>query len=258
VGGEVIFRNMARPPAGGWETFEPWSVTHAAVVVVFLLLVTGAVELGQRWRASRRGRRLEVTLAAGMFACWAGINIWLLLPSQFDPAHTLPLHVCDLASLIAPAALLTRWRPLRALLFYWGIGLTTQAFIMPQLSDGPARVGFYVFWLNHYIVVGAAIYDLAVSGFRPAWRDFGFAALASLAYLAIILPLDVAFGFNYGFVGKGGNGASRPTPAIVAALGPWPWRVAVIAGLVAATMALLTLPFELARGRFEASRRGSR
>jgi len=59
----------------------------------------------------------------------------------------------------------------------------------------------------------------------------------------LYLPLDVAFGFNYGYLGK-----SKPNgTTMIDALGPWPGRVVVIVGLVALVMALMTLPWEVVR-----------
>ena len=55
-----------------------------------------------------------------------------------------------------------------------------------------------------------------------------------------MLPLDIAFGWNYGFVGP-----DKPeVRTIVDVLGPWPERVAVIVAIVAAAMGLLLLPWK--------------
>jgi hypothetical integral membrane protein (TIGR02206 family) len=151
--------------------------------------------------------------------------------------------VCDLAALTAPLALTTSRRLPRALLYFWGLGLSSQGFVTPDLQDGPARVQFWVFWLNHFVVVGSAIYDLAGRGYRPTWRDYRWSVAAGVAYLAIVLPLDVALKLNYGYVGP----ALPGQPTIVDVLGPWPWRVVVICALTAAFMALIVAPWHLGR-----------
>jgi len=59
----------------------------------------------------------------------------------------------------------------------------------------------------------------------------------------LVLPIDLAFGWNYGFVGP-----SRPDhPSIVDVLGPWPQRLAAIAAIAAAAMALLLAPWLIVR-----------
>ena len=69
-----------------------------------------------------------------------------------------------------------------------------------------------------------------VRGFRPGWRDLGIAVLASLVYVALILPIDLWLGADYGFVGNPPAGII--IPPFVAALGPWPQRAIVLVALV--------------------------
>ena len=73
--------------------------------------------------------------------------------------------------------------------------------------------------------------------------DYGIACAAAALYVAIVLPLDLAFDWNYGFVGKG----KPEVRTIVDVLGPWPARLAIIFTLVASVMALLLLPWKMVR-----------
>lgn len=89
----------------------------------------------------------------------------------------------------------------------------------------------------------AAIYDLTANGFRPQWRDYRIACIASAAYVAAVLPIDLALGANYGFVGP-----SKPlNPSIVDLLGPWPQRLLIIVPLAALAMWVVLLPWLMAR-----------
>lgn len=227
------------------ETFKPFSLTHAAVLVGFVTLTTFTVMLRRRWRDTPRAGLLDRSLAALAFVAYLVVNTWPLLPRHFDWSWSLPLHMCDLVTLCVPFALATRYPPARALLYFWGLGLSTQGLITPDLQDGPARVGFWMFWLAHYSVIGGAVYDVAARGYRPTWKDYRTSLLAGLAYIAVVLPLDVHLGVNYGYVGP----AKPGQPTIVDALGPWPWRVGVMIVLGAAATALLMLPWEIARRR---------
>jgi len=76
-----------------------------------------------------------------------------------------------------------------------------------------------------------------------SYHDFRYAYLGSWAYFALILPFDLAFGYNYGYVGK-----SRPDqPSLIDVLGPWPQRLVAIILLVSGAMLLLLIPWEVAR-----------
>jgi hypothetical integral membrane protein (TIGR02206 family) len=208
------------------------------VVVAFLLVAIALVILGRSSRDARSDRALDRGLAITCFVVWIIINGWWLVPRNFDLSYSLPLHVCDITCLVAPLVLIWPARWLRAILYFWGIGLSLQGFIQPDLRDGPARLGFWFFWANHFVVVGIAVYDLA-RGYRPGWRDLGIAVGATLVYLAIILPIDILWSLNYGYVGP----AKPSQPTLIDHLGPWPWRVFALVGLAWAVMAVMVLPW---------------
>ena len=74
---------------------------------------------------------------------WVTVKVFRVLPSRYDPSKAIPLQVCDWVGLVAPLAIWTGWRPLRAILYFWGLGLSSQAFIQPDLAEGPADPSFW-------------------------------------------------------------------------------------------------------------------
>lgn len=227
------------------QTFRPFSATHVAVVAALVVTVSGLVALRRAWRDKPRAAGLDRFLAVLGFLVFAVVNTWPLLPQHFDVSWSLPIHVCDVTTLYVPFALLTRWATPRALVYFWGLGLSSQGFITPDLQDGPAKAGFWMFWLAHFSVVVSALYDVLARGYRPTWRDYRIALGIGLVYIVALLVLDVLLGVNYGYVGP----AKPGQPTIVDALGLWPWRVPVIVALGAGAMALLMVPWEIARRR---------
>jgi hypothetical integral membrane protein (TIGR02206 family) len=227
------------------DAFRPFSLTHAAALLGIAAVTWWLVRIGRKSRDTVALTRLEKTMAIVNLVFVVAAHAWWMLPPRFDPAVNLPLQMCHLASLIASLALLTRWRWTRVLLYFWGIGLCTQALITPGLTDSPASIWFWAFWFQHGFIIVAAVYDLAVRGFRPDWKDYRTACVASVLYVAAVLPLDLVLGANYGFVGD-----TKPAmPTLIDLLGPWPRRVVVIVALVAAVMALMMLPWRIAAAR---------
>ncbi len=223
------------------ETFAPFSAVHA-VTIAAIAIGIAALVLAAR-RGSRLARALATALGVGYVLAWIGVHGWRNLPPQFDPYLTLPLQMCHIAALAGGLYFAVGWTWLRPVLYFWGLALTTQACITPTLTEGPSRPEFWFFWLTHGIIVAAAVYAIAVDRFRPTWRDYGVACVAGAIYVAVAVAVNVALGANYGFLGN-----MRPElPTIVDFLGPWPERIAAIMLIVAAAMAVLMLPWTLAR-----------
>ena len=233
---------MAWPSTVGTE-FAPYGWLHLGAVCGCLAIIAGVVLAG---RSLDEARQTQLRRLLGIFgiAYWLAYNIWWNR-NGIDVATGLPLQICDVNGVIAPLALLTLRRWLRATLYFWAFALTTQAFIQPALQAGPANPIFWWFWAQHTIILGYAVFDLAVLGFRPDWRDCGRACAAGAAYLAIVVPLDLWLGADYGYLG---DLPPENIPPFVAALGPWPARALIVVALAAATFVVVELPWRLSRG----------
>lgn len=149
------------------------------------------------------------------------MQVYWLMPQRFEWSSTLPLHVCDLGAWLAGAALLSRARFLRVLTVYWGLALSTQAFITPTVADAPSSMQFWFYWLNHLAVTAPACYFLVASGLRPTAKETWLAVLATFSYVLVVAIVNGQTGWNYAFVGP--SIAEKPT--VVDHLGPYPLRV---------------------------------
>lgn len=201
------------------ETFEKGSLVHGLVLVCSVALVAAAVVI-------QRGTRARSPAKADSYRKLAGVAIllfeivhvayWLCFrEGGFNLQESLPLHFCDISGLIAAAALIFPDRRLVTLLYFWGVGLSSTAFIVPVVTDGPAHLVFWTFWLSHLIIVGGAVFFVLAEGYTPGFRDLLFALAVTTAYVLLLLVLNIAVGTNYGYVGR----ESEPT----AFLGNWPF-----------------------------------
>jgi len=228
-------------PVGRWDVFTPYSGLHLLSVLGCFAVITALVLIGRRLSAPAE-KRLRWGLAIFALSVWVIYNTawnWNGLDLRFG----LPLHVCDIGEVLAPLALLTQNRWLRATLYFWAMALTTQAFIQPTLAFGPASILFWCFWIAHTIILGYAIYDLAVLQFRPDWGDFRRAAIVSFAYMALIMPINIALGADYAYIGNPPPPAA--IPLFIVALGPWPGRVIIVLVLVALAFVIVLLPWRI-------------
>jgi hypothetical integral membrane protein (TIGR02206 family) len=254
LAGEVLGQKLTIPDAVRPErrprgkpfmtTFRPFSVTHALVVLAFVTMTAVLVIRRRGLRGTPdAAERFDRRLGVAAVIVWIVTTLVQFLPRYYDRTSSLPLHVCDFTIIAVPLALLTNWRPARALTYFWGIGLSTQGFITPDLRFGPATVLFWVFWSTHFLIVGGALYEVLARGSCPSWKDAALACVAGIVYVALVLPFDIVTGLNYGYVGRSAPGQ----PSLVDALGPWPGRVGVMMGLGAVVMAVLVAPWEIVR-----------
>jgi hypothetical integral membrane protein (TIGR02206 family) len=228
---------------GAWTVFAPYGWLHGVTVLACLVLIAAPTLLARS--LSKNGERaLRYSLAAFAVGVWLAYNIWYNW-GGIDWRSGLPLQLCDINGLMAPFALVTGKRWARAALYFWTAALTVQAFIQPALIEGPAHILFWAFWIDHTVIGACAVYDVVVRGFRPTWRDLGTAVIASLLYAAVIVPVDLWLGANYGFVGNPPSGNS--IPPFVAALGPWPQRAIVLICLVPLGFVIVLAPWLVAR-----------
>ena len=227
---------LATAAHAGWiETFHNYGLVHLITAGSLIGSMIAAVVLGRLWRGTRRERVLRSGWAGFTLVWQVGATIWWLLPSNFDLYESLPLHLCDMAAWLAPFALVYQNRTLRTLLFFWGLGLSTQAFVSPVVTEGVGTIQFWLFWVGHTQIVGSALYDTAALGFRPKRRDFLTAAVVSIAIAGVMMVFDIIFEVNYWFVGD----TLPSAPTVVDFLGPWPLRVVWMAILGNGIMAFL-------------------
>jgi hypothetical integral membrane protein (TIGR02206 family) len=224
------------------DHFRPFSTLHLIAVAVALLFMAALVATGLVLRASGREPRFARAWAWSILTFQLAAGIWWLLPANYEPQRSIPLNLCRLVTFIAAAAFLLPYRWLRTLLFFWGLGLCTQALITPVFPEGPAYPVFWIFWIGHTQIVGSALYDLIVRRYRPGTRDFIFGLGSSIAYTLIIFKIDASTGLNYAGLGP----TTFDAPNIAKRLGRWPRRVLWIS-LIAA--AWLTLLWRIARPR---------
>lgn len=221
------------------DGFEPFDASHLAALAVGAVGVVVLVVVGRRLRGGVAADRLLRGLAVALLAVTAPLQVLYNLPGSFDVGRTLPVQLCDVASLVA-WALWSRQRWAAALAYFWGFTLVPQAIATPDLATGFPDPVFLLFWAMHLGTVwGAAA--LVATGIRVGWADWARSFGLTVVWALAVGALNAALGTNYGYL------AAKPRSAsVLDLLGPWPVYLLWEALLVAGVWALMALPF--ARG----------
>jgi hypothetical integral membrane protein (TIGR02206 family) len=221
--------------ASRFETFGP---SHQGALVLLLVGVVAIVLFGRRHRATALAERVGRGMAVGVLAVTVPLQILYFTPDYWDLDKTLPLQLCDLASAVAVYALWTRRPWAAALTYFWGLTLTSQAIITPDLAaDFPDPI-FVLFWAMHLLVVWAAVYLVWGLGLGPSWRSSRIALVITAAWALSVFTFNVVVGTNYGYLNAKPSAASA-----LDLLGPWPWYLLSEVAIVAGFWALITLPW---------------
>ncbi|GAA1920667.1 TIGR02206 family membrane protein [Nocardioides lentus] len=233
---------------GSSAQFTPYDVSHLTAIAVLLAGCVVLALVGRRGRRTdpddRLGRVLAVLLVAGTIP----LQVLYFTPAYFELDRTLPIQLCDLASFVSAWALWTHRRGAVALTYLWGIPLTTQAVLTPDLVTPFPDLVFLLFWVMHIGIVWAAVYLTVGRGLGPDWRDFRFAVAVTLAWAVAVFTLNVAIDTNYGFLNRKPAGGS-----VLDLFGPWPTYLAVEVAVVLVVWAAMTWPFAR-RGALSPSR----
>lgn len=227
--------------------FSAYGPSHLAVLVIFAVGAVLLVWLGRRLTEAQ-GRLLGRVLAVLLVVAFAVALVYKLI--RPDIQTSIPLQLCDIAELTAAYALWSQRHWAFVLAYYWGLVLSSQALITPDIGtpqegapDFPSHL-FVTFFALHVLVVWAAIYLTWGQRNRPTWRDYRFAIIASLVWVAFTFTFNLIAGTNYGYL----NG-KPPTASVLDVLGPWPVYLLAEVTIVAVVWALMTWPWERRRAR---------
>lgn len=217
-------------------SFSPFGAMHAVVLLVCGISWWALVRLGRRQQDRTRLRR---GLAVSVVAINVAWTLYKMTPEHWNLDTSLPLHLCDFAWMAAGISLWLgppRARTVHQLLYFWGLGLSPLAFLTPTLTDGPDHPYFWMFWLSHWQIVAAAVFNLGAEGIRPTWRGCGRSIVASLVLVGLVTLLNLWLDTPYCFTGS--HDPENATPLDL--FGPWPERLIGMVLTVSGLFALMT------------------
>ena len=226
--------------------FQPFSAQHWIALAGGSLALLVLLAAGKRGGGAR-ARATGLLALANLTVYPLSVAAWLSLGGVLAPDKYMPLHLCDLAAIIAGFALLTRHPLLCTLTYFWGLAATSQALLTPALTVAFPSWPFVMFFVQHFAVVGAALYLVLVDGWRPKqplWRGPGEAFGWGVGYLCLVLGVNRVLGTNFGF-------ATHPpdNPSLLDHLGAWPWYLVSALAMALVLFFLLALPFRARRRR---------
>lgn len=220
--------------------FERYGLEHGAtlaLVVATALLLTWAANRSRRG-SGRTHVAIRFTLAT-LLAGGLGFALANALPLRgIDWIEILPIHLCDLAVLVAVWALLSRGQTACELLYFWGLSGTLIAMLTPDLDRGFPDSHCLAFFALHGAVAISAVVMVYGAGVRPRLGANLRVFWITNAYALLAGVIDVVTGENYLYL------RSKPSqPTILDIMGPWPWYILAADVVAFGLFWILMLPF---------------
>lgn len=172
------------------------------------------------------------------------LQILQLVPGEWNLQTSLPFQLCDLAWMFAVFALWTRSRLASTITYLWGITLTTQGMLTPDLASDFPEPRFLMFWGMHVLIVWASFFLVLGLRILPTWHTYRQTVAITLGWAISAYVFNVVAGTNYGYLNRLPKSSS-----LLDYLGPWPLFVVLEIAIVVTVWAMLTWPWCRNRSR---------
>jgi hypothetical integral membrane protein (TIGR02206 family) len=216
--------------------FQRFSIAHCVAVACIFAAALLAAWVGRRLSVVAR-RRTALVLAV----LWGGIELYWILSNMGACERTrdcLPLHMCDLSIIVGVLALATHRQVLFEILYFFGLGGTTQALATPDLPFGFPSEPFFQFFVGHGGIVVSTAYLIGAFSLRPTWLSVRRVIAIGYAYLALIAAFNRVAGTNFAY-----TRSKPPFGSLFDYLGPWPWYVMIASLIAVLNILVLYLPY---------------
>lgn len=189
------------------------------------------------WNTSQQ--QLFITLI-----CIAGAStqlfkvIYRYYAGIFDQTADVPLHLCNIMTLVMPFIMWFKWRKLWGITFFLIIAGCAQSIFTPTLTESLPHYEAIRYWLVHAVIILGAFYGWYVYGYTPTVSDAIRSAVCINLLAAVLYPINVMLGANYMYLN-----AKPPGATFYDLLGPWPDYILMLEFILILFFGMILIPF---------------
>ena len=220
----------------GFQLFGTQHVLALALIVAAALLLPLAVRF---WLPS--AARPVAYLLAALLLGQEGVQLLLEAQRAGLSVELLPLQLCTMAVYLTAWMLISRAERVYEVVYFWGLGGSTQALATPDLAQGFPAPAFLLFFLGHGLIIVGVLYGAIVFRLRPYPASILRVIALTLAAAAAVFFVDFWLGTNFMYL------MEKPDhPSLLDWFGPWPWYWLGLIGVGVITFLVLYVPFLIA------------
>ncbi|KKK38529.1 hypothetical protein WQ57_07955 [Mesobacillus campisalis] len=218
--------------------FEMYSASHLAVLAIFIL-ISAVLYFSHAKLRKRQLRILELLAAGSLFLVELGFHLWLAATGNWNASDSLPLELCSISLFLTIILLITKNKLVYELLLFTALLGASQALLTPLLNFDFPHFRFFHFFFTHMMMIWAVFYFTWVLGFRPTIRSVYRVFIFLNILLPFVLLINKLVDGNYMFLSHKPGIAS-----LLDFLGPYPWYILSLEGLVIIFSLLIWLVFK--------------
>ena len=225
------------------DVFRPFSVEHLMTMAIILVLCILLFVFGKKLKEKGKRRLFRFSLAFLLLAANVLYHLWLIYEHAWSAKRDLPLHLSDLAAILAIVMLLTKNYRIFQFMYFAGLGSSIQAILTPDLDKFSFPHFQYIqFFVSHGGVVLACLFMVVAFNYRPTIRSMWVTILIVNIYAGCVFFLNKLLDSNYLYIMK------KPgVSSILNYLGPWPWYLLSLELVMILSFYILYSPFWIKR-----------
>ncbi|MDR3771850.1 MAG: TIGR02206 family membrane protein [Terracidiphilus sp.] len=221
------------------STLQLFGPVHLAILAAVPLLAAILAAVQRRLAPGSRGLRFGLALVLFVQGAAYYLNFaWH--GERLFPNH-MPLELCDVTLMLTILALCTLKPAIFDLAYYGALAGATMSLLTPNLSEPLLSFITVQYFVNHGLIVAAALYLVWSGQARPRPGSVARMMLWVNLYAVFAGAFDFFFKTDYMFLG-----AKPQAVTLLSFLGPWPWYILVCEPVGLVLFLLLYLPFRQA------------
>ncbi len=224
--------------------FSAYNTEHGIAVAISIVLGTLFIYFANT-HLNHHQKKVFGTIIAIIVLLSQLMKVYIKMElGTFDKTIDLPLHLCNMMPFLVPFAMLFANRQIWAILFFWIMSGTFQSLISPTLEHSFPHFEFWRYWVVHCGLVFLMLYGVFCMGFRLTFKDALWSALLINVLALLMYFVNLGLDSNYLYLM-----AKPPGTTLYTFLGPWPWYILSLEGVLVILFSLCYLPFHLVRQR---------
>lgn len=207
----------------------------AHIVTVFLMIIIGYIIIKKSKKDEKFSGFLKKKLIISLIFMDLSYRLWSGFYENNSLTGLFSVHISSMSVFLSIVVLIKFNQKIFDVLFYWALILVPQAIITPGIYRyGFPHLRFFHIFIIHFLVIYAVLYLIIIENKRLSQFSLKRALISTHLYGLFVFIINVIFDTNYMFIAK-----KSSLPSLIEYLGPWPYYIFVLDGLVIVLFMLL-------------------